>query len=86
LSEEHAREARAAMEKAWTRLTACGWSVKKEMPTGAPLSRLLAAVDEHRADVLILGARAVSGLERALLGSVANGALNHSRVPVVIVR
>ena len=86
LSEERAREARAAVDKAWTRLTACGWSVKREMPTGAPLSRLLAAVDEHRADVLILGARAVSGLERALLGSVANGALNHARVPVVIVR
>lgn len=59
---------------------------KGEVRVGAPLASLLEAVQEHRADVLILGARATSGLERALLGSVASGALDRSPVPVMLVR
>jgi nucleotide-binding universal stress UspA family protein len=86
LNEERLCNAESALKGAFTRLEKCGWSVKAEVRTGAPLSRLLSAVDDHRADVLMLGARAVSGLERALLGSVANGALNHSRIPVLLVR
>lgn len=40
----------------------------------------------HRADILVLGARATSGLTRLLLGSVAQGALSISRTPVLLVR
>jgi len=40
----------------------------------------------HRADILVLGARAASGLKRALLGSVANGALDRAPMPVLLVR
>jgi nucleotide-binding universal stress UspA family protein len=36
--------------------------------------------------VLVLGARETSGLKRMLLGSVAEGALNNSRIPVLLVR
>ena len=54
--------------------------------TGAPLDQVLKAADRANADVLVLGARSVSGMERALLGSVANGALNRSRIPVLVVR
>ena len=43
-------------------------------------------VAKERADVLIVGARGVTGLRRLLLGSVAEGALNTSPVPVLIVR
>ena len=63
-----------------------GWTAKSEVRFGAPLASLLEAVEEHRADVLMLGARAMSGLENALLGSVANGALDRSPVPVMLVR
>jgi nucleotide-binding universal stress UspA family protein len=86
LNDERLRKAESVLKEASTRLTTCGWAVKAEVRTGAPLARLLSAVDDHRADVLVLGARAVSGMERALLGSVANGALNRSRVPVLLVR
>jgi nucleotide-binding universal stress UspA family protein len=86
LNQERSREGQAALNKAVSRLNRCGWSAKGDLRIGAPLERLLSAVDAHRADVLVLGARAVSGLERALLGSVANGAVNRSRVPVLLVR
>jgi nucleotide-binding universal stress UspA family protein len=36
--------------------------------------------------VLVVGARGSRGLSRVLLGSVAEGSLNHSTVPVLVVR
>ena len=53
---------------------------------GAPLSELLAAVEAVSADLLVVGARGVGGLGRLLLGSVAEGALNQSSAPVLVVR
>ena len=71
------------------RLKRRGWSATGEVRIGAPLERLLrlwSAADDHRADVLVLGARGVSGLERALLGSVADGALNRARIRLLLAR
>ena len=80
------REASREVNAAATRLRRAGWTVRTKISTGAPLAGLLEVVDRTGADVLVVGARARSGLERALLGSVAAGALNHSRVPVLVVR
>lgn len=86
LNEERLQKAREILDAAVARLKRCGWSAAGEVRVGAPLERLLSAVDDTRADVLVLGARAVTGLERALLGSVANGALDRCKVPVLLVR
>jgi nucleotide-binding universal stress UspA family protein len=75
-----------AIDSAVQRLNAAGWDASGAVRHGAPLAELLASAKEFRADVLVVGARAVSGLERAVLGSVANGALNHSKIPVLLVR
>jgi nucleotide-binding universal stress UspA family protein len=80
------RDAARAVEGAVRRLSACGWKAMGETPSGEPLSALLAMSEKFRPNVLALGARGVSGLQRALLGSVANGALNRSSVPVLLAR
>lgn len=77
--------ARRKLEGAAARLREAGWKVDPVLTGGMPLDALLSACDEHRADVMVLGARAKTGLERALLGSVANGALAYAQVPVLIV-
>jgi nucleotide-binding universal stress UspA family protein len=53
---------------------------------GAPLLELLRVVTVTHADLLVVGATGVSGVSRFLMGSVAEGALNRSPVPVLIVR
>lgn len=68
------------------RLERAGWTVKSEVRAGDPLASLLEAVEEHRADVLMLGARAAGGVDDARLGSVANGALERSPAAVLLVR
>ena len=79
-------EAEAALQTAAARLRAAGWTVRTEVRTGVPLDSLLSAARAHRADVLVVGARETGGVKRALLGSVAEGALNNSRIPVLLVR
>jgi nucleotide-binding universal stress UspA family protein len=86
INKERHEQGRATAAVGAARLESLGWKAKSEVRTGDPLASLLKAVAEHRADVFVLGARATSGLERALLGSVANGALNRSPVPVMLVR
>jgi nucleotide-binding universal stress UspA family protein len=86
LNQERIDKARAIVDVGVARLARSGWSATGEVRTGSALERLLSAASEHQADVLVMGARAVSGIERALLGSVANGALNRSKVPVLLVR
>ena len=77
LNQERYQQAQATVATGAARLDRSGWTAKGEVRVGAPLASLLKAVAEHRGDLLVLGARATSGLERALLGSVANGALNN---------
>ncbi len=86
LNKERYQQGQATVAAGTAQLERSGWTAKGEVRVGAPLASLLKAVEEHRADVVVLGARATSGMERALLGSVANGALDRSPVPVLLVR
>lgn len=67
-------------------LRRAGWRVRRRVVRGAPLATLLSVVRGARADVLVVGGRGVAGLERLLLGSVAEGALNRAPVSVLVVR
>jgi len=52
---------------------------------GDPVREILAAANEWRADLLVLGTHARSGLARMFVGSTAEGVLRHSTCPVLIV-
>ena len=85
---ERAREkrSRAQLERAAAVLRRRGWSVETRLAPQAPLHSLLDAASALDADALVVGARGVSGLDRLLLGSVAGGALERSRCPVIVAR
>jgi nucleotide-binding universal stress UspA family protein len=46
---------------------------------------LLQAVEQSEASLLVAGAHGMSGIARALLGSVSTGLVHHARVPVLVV-
>ena len=79
-------EGKRELGRAAGRLRRAGWRVRTEQHMGAPLAELLAAVQRGRSQLLMVGARAIGGAERVILGSVAEGALNRSPVPVLVVR
>ncbi len=78
--------ARNVLSRAAKVLSDAGWKVDQAVTDGAPLRDLLATVSTVGADLLVVGARGVTGLRHLLLGSVAQGALNRSPVPVLVVR
>lgn len=78
------KQGRTRLEHAARVLRRRGWSVQTCLTPQAPLLSLLGAASSFDADALVVGARGVSGLERILLGSVANGALERSRCPVIV--
>jgi len=57
-----------------------------DVTTGEPLNDLLGAVKAARAHLLVVGAKGTSRVRHSLLGSVAEGALNSSPVPVLVAR
>jgi nucleotide-binding universal stress UspA family protein len=78
--------ARAQLDSVSGTLRASGWKTQLRVTDDDPLRGLLAAVADTSANLLVVGARGVKGLERILLGSVAEGSLDRSPVPVLVVR
>jgi nucleotide-binding universal stress UspA family protein len=78
--------AERSVEAAAETLRAAGWKARGTVRTGAPLTELLSATTDASADVLVVGSRGTGGVERLLLGSIAEGALDRSPVPVLVVR
>jgi nucleotide-binding universal stress UspA family protein len=80
------RAARKQAHAAVAELARAGWQARALVRMGQPLPELMAAAAEAGAQLLVLGARGVGGIDRLLLGSVAEGALDHAPVSVLIER
>ena len=53
---------------------------------GVVVDELLAQLEEHPADLLVIGSRGLSAGKRLLLGSVSDAMVNHAPCPVLVVR
>jgi nucleotide-binding universal stress UspA family protein len=84
LEAERVTAAQVEVDRAAAMLAPAGWAVGRVVRTGVPLPTLLEVA--AKADLLVLGARGMGGLEGLLLGSVADGAVNRAPGPLLIVR
>lgn len=50
---------------------------------GSPAKKIVETAEEEKADLIVMGRKGESGLEKILIGSVANHVLRHSPVPVL---
>jgi len=78
--------AQRQVEAAAATLRRAGWRAAGLVRIGLPLAGLLAAVRAARADVLVVGARGTVSVTHFLLGSVAEAALKHAPVEVLVVK
>jgi nucleotide-binding universal stress UspA family protein len=53
---------------------------------GVVTDEILAHLEEHPADLLVIGSRGLSTAKRLLLGSVSTAMVNHAPCPVLVVR
>jgi nucleotide-binding universal stress UspA family protein len=77
-------EAKRHLTTAARSLERVGWTVRTTVGEGQPLAELLAAAAQAETQVLVVGARGAGGVERLLLGSVAEGVLNRAALPVLL--
>jgi len=59
--------------------------IETETPAQRPAAALVDEAASWPADLVVLGARGRSGVERLLLGSMADGVARRSKVPVLLV-
>jgi nucleotide-binding universal stress UspA family protein len=86
INEGRRAAARRDLARGAKMLSSAGWRVQQAVTDGAPLRELLSTVSKADADLLVVGAKGATGIRHLLLGSVAEGALNRSPVPVLVVR
>lgn len=65
---------------------ATGRTVRAALRTGVPYQEIVAAARDERADLIVLGTHGRGGLDRALLGSVADRVIRTAPCPVMTVR
>jgi len=55
-------------------------------PVGEPVESVAEAAGDWRADLVVIGSHGRDGVDRFLLGSVAEGVARHAPCPVLVVR
>ncbi|RLG82694.1 MAG: universal stress protein [Thermoprotei archaeon] len=63
-----------------------GIIVESKFRIGHPANDIIEEAEEWGADLIIIGAKGISGLKRLLLGSVAEAIAHHANCNVLIVR
>jgi nucleotide-binding universal stress UspA family protein len=63
-----------------------GASAVAEVRAGHPVEQINAVAGKHRADVIVIATHGRTGLQHALLGSVAERVVRHAPCPVLVLR
>lgn len=75
-----------ALEKAEALLMEEAVVYEREIATGDPAHTIVDIGERFGCDLIVMGARGISAMRSALLGSVSNEVLHAAQVPVVIVK
>jgi nucleotide-binding universal stress UspA family protein len=79
------REAEAGFDRLLASVVGSGLKTRIRLEDGAPAERILAVANEEQADVVIVGTHGRAGLQRAILGSVADRLVRQAPCPVLTV-
>jgi nucleotide-binding universal stress UspA family protein len=79
-------QAKALITKTVGTLRTSGFNVTSTLEEGDPKPRIIDVASEWNADLIVLGSHGRKGLDRFLMGSVAEGVARHAKCSVEIVR
>ena len=80
------QEGREAVRDLEVTRTQAGLTVTTEISEGVPHEEILQYITTHGIDLVVMGTKGRSGVDRVLMGSVAERVVRHSPVPVLTVR
>jgi nucleotide-binding universal stress UspA family protein len=85
LLEARLTAARRYLERTAFRLRAAGWRVEYEVATGwNPAAAVLRSAETNRCDLIAIATRGLGGVQRMLLGSVADKVIRNAAVPMLV--
>lgn len=79
-------DGRAALEQAHATLAGTGARLEPVAHRGHPAETILATAEQSGAELIVVGWKGTSMLERFRLGSVAERVMRHARIPVLVAR
>jgi nucleotide-binding universal stress UspA family protein len=87
LYEEIEEISRELLRKQSWRVKAAGGTVAgAHLRMGEVAMEIVALAEELGADLIVMGSRGLSGVRRALMGSVSDSVVRHAHCPVLVVR
>ncbi|ESP88775.1 universal stress protein [Candidatus Halobonum tyrrellensis] len=81
--EDAGADAVGAVER---RATDAGLDCRSEVRYGVPSDQIVEYADDHGVDLVVMGTRGNTGLDRVLLGSVAENVIRSANQPVMVER
>jgi len=84
--EQIMKEGQKLLEAALSTVKDAGRAVSGSVEDGHPSEIILRLAESEGADLVVLGRRGISGIERFLLGGVSSSVVNHSKCDVLIVK
>ncbi|MEM0468400.1 MAG: universal stress protein [Pyrobaculum sp.] len=79
--------ARRIVDEAARQISNMGFSVAEaEVRSGNPPTEILNYAEEREVDLIVMGSRGLSAIQRLVLGSVSQTVVSRARVPVLVVR
>lgn len=86
LHQEAEERARSLVDAVRRQFGGRGLRIRTLLAEGQAVPAILEVLDQHRFDLVVLGTRGLSGIERFLLGSVSEHVLTHGSCSVLVVR
>jgi nucleotide-binding universal stress UspA family protein len=79
-------EATLLVDAAISKAHALGIVADGAIVEGEPAAKIIAAVEEFSADIVVLGTHGRTGLQRFFIGSVAETVIRHAPAPALVIR
>jgi nucleotide-binding universal stress UspA family protein len=80
------KKAREFMAKAKTRSAQNGIVFNEKITDGHEVDEIIGFANDKNFDLIVIGARGMGSVKEVFLGSVSNGVLHKSKIPVMIVK
>jgi nucleotide-binding universal stress UspA family protein len=79
-------EAQKELNPIESELKGAGLDVRTKVAKGVPQTKILEVAEEEGATSIVLGSHGRGNLSIALLGSVSGYVIQHSKIPVVVIK